>query len=217
MAQVICIAGESGSGKTTSLRNLDPATTYIFDCDKKGLSWKGWKKQYNSESKNYFCCDDAESVYKYLVGVAQQRKDIKVIVVDTINSIMVADEMRRMKEKGYDKWQDLAQCIWKIVDVAYTLREDLTVIFMAHTQTERDDSGYLFTRIKTSGKKLDKICIESKFTTVLIAKCIDGQYVFETHANNSTAKSPTGLFEADTIPNDIVEVISALEKFESEE
>jgi hypothetical protein len=217
MAQVICIAGESGSGKTTSLRNLDPATTYIFDCDKKGLSWKGWKKQYNSESKNYFCCDDAESVYKYLVGVAQQRKDIKVIVVDTINSIMVADEMRRMKEKGYDKWQDLAQCIWKIVDVAYMLREDLTVIFVAHTQTERDDSGYLFTRIKTSGKKLDKICIESKFTTVLIAKCIDGQYVFETHANNSTAKSPTGLFEADTIPNDIVEVISALEKFESEE
>lgn len=217
MAQVICIAGESGSGKTTSLRNLDAATTYIFDCDKKGLSWKGWKKQYNSENKNYFCCDDAESVYKYLVGVAQQRKDIKVIVIDTINSIMVADEMRRMKEKGYDKWQDLAQCIWKIVDVAYMLRDDLTIIFVAHTQTERDDSGYLFTRIKTSGKKLDKICIESKFTTVLIAKCIDGQYVFETHANNSTAKSPTGLFEADTIPNDIVEVISALEKFESEE
>jgi adenylate kinase family enzyme len=217
MAQVICIAGESGSGKTTSLRNLDPATTYIFDCDKKGLSWKGWKKQYNSENKNYFCCDDTETVYKYLIGVAQKRPDIKVVVIDTIGSLMVADEMRRMQEKGYDKWQDLAQCIWKIVDVAYTLREDLTVIFMAHTQTERDDSGYLFTRIKTSGKKLDKICIESKFTTVLIAKCIDGQYVFETHAKNSTAKSPMGLFEADTIPNDIVEVISALEKFESEE
>lgn len=217
MAQVICIAGESGSGKTTSLRNLDPATTYIFDCDKKGLSWKGWKKQYNSDSKNYFCCDDTEAVYKYLIGVAQKRPDIKVVVIDTIGSLMVADEMRRMQEKGYDKWQDLAQCIWKIVDVAYTLREDLTVIFMAHTQTERDDSGYLFTRIKTSGKKLDKICIESKFTTVLIAKCIDGQYVFETHAKNSTAKSPMGLFETDTIPNDIAEVISALEKFESEE
>lgn len=130
---------------------------------------------------------------------------------------MVADEMRRMREKGYDKWQDLAQCIWNLVDCAYTLREDLTIIFMAHTQTERDDSGYLFTRIKTSGKKLDKICIESKFTTVLIAKCVDGEYIFETHAKNSTAKSPMGLFETDTIPNDMVAVIEALEKYETEE
>jgi hypothetical protein len=88
---------------------------------------------------------------------------------------------------------------------------------MAHTQTERDESGYLFTRIKTSGKKLDKICIESKFTTVLIAKCVDGEYIFETHAKNSTAKSPMGLFETDTIPNDIVAVIEALEKYETEE
>ena len=53
MSKVIAIAGESGSGKTTSLRNLDPASTYIFDADKKGLSWRGWKKQYNSENKNY--------------------------------------------------------------------------------------------------------------------------------------------------------------------
>ncbi len=217
MAKVICVAGESGSGKTTALRNLDPKSTYIFDADKKGLSWKGWKKQYNSENKNYFCCDVAEQVLAYMIGIAQKCPDIKTIVIDTIGSIMVADEMRRMKEKGYDKWQDLAQCIWKLVDVAYTLRDDLTIIFIAHTQTERDDSGYLFTRIKTSGKKLEKICLESKFTTVLIAKCNAGQYIFETHAKNSTAKSPMGLFETDTIPNDIVAVIEALEKYETEE
>lgn len=217
MAKVICIAGESGSGKTTSLRNLDPASTYIFDADKKGLSWRGWKKQYNSEKKNYFCCDDADTIYKYMIGVAMKRPDIKTIVIDTIGSIMVADEMRRMKEKGFDKWQDLAQCIWNLVDVAYTLRDDLTIIFMAHTQTERDDSGFLFTRIKTSGKKLEKICLESKFTTVLIAKCNGGEYIFETHAKNSTAKSPMGLFEVDEIPNDITEVIKALEAYETEE
>ena len=139
------------------------------------------------------------------------------LVVDTIGSIMVADEMRRMKEKGYDKWRDLAQCIWGMVDSAHTYRPDLTVIFIAHTQTERDDSGFLFTRIKTSGKKLDKICLESKFTTVLIAKCVGGKYIFETHAKNSTAKSPMGLFEPDEIPNDIVEVIKALNKYENEE
>lgn len=47
MSKVICIMGESGSGKTTSMRNLDPKSTYYIDADKKGLSWKGWRKQYN--------------------------------------------------------------------------------------------------------------------------------------------------------------------------
>lgn len=216
MAKVICVAGESGSGKTTSLRNLNPAETYIIDSDKKGLSWRGWKKQYNTANKNYACTDEPDKVHALLHIISAKKPEIKVIVVDTIGSIMVADEMRRMKEKGYDKWQDLAQCIWNMVDSAYTLRADLTVIFMAHTQTERDDSGFLFTRIKTSGKKLEKICLESKFTTVLMAKCAGGNYIFETHAKNSTAKSPMGLFEEDEIPNDITEVIKALEAYENE-
>lgn len=217
MSKVICIAGESGSGKTTSLRNLSPDTTYIIDSDKKGLSWRGWKKQYNAERKNYYVCDEPRKVGAAMLGVSKTRQEIKTIVVDTIGSIMVADEMRRSKEKGYDKWVDLAQCMWDIVDMAYLLRDDLTVIFIAHTQTDRDDNGYLFTRIKTSGKKLDKICLESKFTTVLIAKCLDGKYIFETHANNSTAKTPLGLYDEDTIENDISKVIEDLEKFESEE
>lgn len=217
MAKVICIMGESGSGKTTSMRNLDPDTTYYIDADRKGLSWKGWKKQYNSEKKNYFCSDEPDRVKVKLMGISEKCPKIKTVIIDTIGSIMVADEMRRSREKGFDKWLDLATCIWDMVDMAYLLREDLTVIFVAHTQTERTEDGYIFTKIKTSGKKLDKICLESKFTTVLVAKCINGEYVFETHAKNSTAKTPMGLFEADTIPNDIKTVIEALEKFEKGE
>lgn len=217
MANVICIAGESGSGKTTSLRNLNPSETYIIDSDKKGLSWRGWKKQYSLEQKNYYAKDEPKSVLATMNAINERRPEIKTLVIDTIGSIMVSDEMRRRKEKGYDKWQDLAHCIWGMVDAALTYRNDLTVIFIAHTQTERDDSGFMFTRIKTSGKKLDKICLESKFTTVLMAKCIDGRYIFETHANNSTAKSPKDLFDEDEIPNDISEVIKALDKFENEE
>lgn len=215
MSKVICIMGESGSGKTTSCRNLDPKTTYYIDCDKKGLSWRGWKKQYNLENKNYYCCDVPATVKNIIEGISEKRSEIKTVIIDTIGSLMVADEMRRSQEKGFDKWLDLATCIWYLIDVAYTLRDDLTIVFMAHTQTERDENGYNFTKLKTSGKKLDKICLESKFTTVLVAKCINGNYVFETHSNNSTAKSPMGLFEADTIPNDITAVISALEEYEN--
>lgn len=213
MSKVICIAGESGSGKTTSCRNLDPKETYYIDCDKKGLSWKGWRSQYNTEKKNYKATDDAAVVRTYLKTINEKCPNIHYVVIDTINGIMVGDEMRRIKEKGYDKWVDLASCVWDLIDSAYSYRDDLTVIFLAHTQTERDDNGYQFTRIKTNGKKLDKIVLESKFTTVLISKVIDGKYVFETRANNSTCKTPMGAFETDTIDNDVTKVIEALKDY----
>jgi len=215
MSKVICVMGESGSGKTTSMRNLDPQSTCYIDCDKKGLSWKGWKKQYNTENKNYLCTDNQATALKMMQRINTQSDfaHIKTVIVDTINGIMVADEMRRSKEKGYDKWLDLACSIYDIVDYALTMRDDVTVIFVAHTQTDHDDNGYMFTRIKTSGKKLDKITLESKFPTVLLAKVIDGKHVFETKANFSTAKTPMGAFESNTIDNDMIEVLKALEDF----
>ena len=207
--------GESGSGKTTSLRNLDPSTTYIFDADKKGLSWRGWKAQYNEGNHNYAVLDDNLMILDRLryINANPKLAHIKTVVIDTMNGVMVADEYARKDTKGYDKWADLAWAVWGIVDYALTMRDDLTVVFLAHSQTERDDSGALFTRIKTSGKKLDKLVLESKFTTVLNAKVINGEYVFVTRDPNSTAKAPMGLFETDTVPNDIKSVIDAIDEY----
>ena len=175
MANIIGIMGESGVGKTTSMRNLDPKTTYYIDCDKKGLSWRGWKKQYNAETKNYYSTDQQANVLQILRGINDNRPHIKTIVIDTLNGIMVADEMRRSKEKGYDKWMDLAVSVYGIIDYALTMRNDLTVVFVCHSQTVRDDSGFMFTSIKTNGQKLSKIGLETKFPIVLHAKCVDGQ------------------------------------------
>lgn len=215
MSRCICIMGESGSGKTTSMRNLDPATTFYVDCDKKGLSWRGWKQQYNAENKNYMRTDDQNRVLACLRALHESAdyKHIKTVVIDTINGIMVADEMRRSKERGYDKWLDLAVAIYDILDISLVLREDLTIICVAHSQTERDDAGFMFTRIKTSGKKLDKITLESKFSTVLLAKVIDGKYVLETRADRSTAKAPMGMFAEAQIENDIALVLKAMEEY----
>lgn len=215
MARIIGIMGESGAGKTTSLRNLDPKTTIYMDCDKKGMSWKGWKDSYNAENGNYFK-DDHANVAKLLlqkVNTDKAYKDTKVVIIDTLNGIMVADEMRRMKEKGFDKWQDLASSVYDVIDYALSMRDGVTVIFTAHTQTDHDDNGFMFTRIKTSGRKLDKIVLESKFPVVLHAKVIDGKHVFETQADFSTAKTPLGAFEDKYIDNDIVEVLKVLEEY----
>lgn len=215
MSNIIGIMGESGSGKTTSMRNLDPATTYYFDCDKKGLSWRGWKKQYCTENKNYRATDRQDEVLKIMQGINDKAPQIKTIVIDTLNGVMVADEMRRSREKGYDKWMDLAFSVYSIIDYALTMRDDLTVIFICHSQTVQNDSGYMFTSIKTNGQKLSKIGLETKFPIVLHAKVVDGNHVFETQANFSTAKTPMGLFEEKTIPNDIAAVIAALEEYEN--
>ena len=215
MAQVIGIMGESGSGKTTSMRNLDPKTTFYIDCDKKGLSWKGWRKSYNEESKNYWRTDLVGTVETLLgrINTEEKFQKVKVVVIDTLNGLMVADEVRRMKEPKYDKWVEMAQCVWGLLDKVLMLRDDLTVIVVCHSQTQKEDDGYTLTRIKSSGKKLDKLNIESKLTTVLHAVVDNGEYYFETHANNSTAKTPMGAFESDRIENDIVKVIDALKDY----
>lgn len=215
MSKLIAVMGESGAGKTTSMRNLDPKTTMYIDCDKKGLSWKGWREQYNKENKNYIVSDDPDYVLKMvqMVSNSPEFQHINVVIIDTINGLMVADEMRRIKEKGYDKWQDLAISVYNLVDKALTFRDDLTIIFTAHTQTDREDSGYMFTHIKTSGRKLDKIVLESKFPVVLLAKVMDGAYKFETKADSSTAKVPMGAIEDQYIDNDITKVIDALKDY----
>lgn len=209
MSKAICIMGQSGMGKTYSMRNLNPKETFYMDCDGKGLNWKGWKSQYNLANKNYYRCDDPNTILNLIRQIDEKQKHIKYVVVDTINGIMIGDEMRRMKDKGYDKWQDLSQAVYYIVHDSNTFREDLTIILVAHVQVEDDG----FTRILTNGKKLNKIQLESMLNNVLLAKKEEGRFVFETTSNNSTAKTYAGAFESDTIDNDIVAVIKALDEF----
>lgn len=214
MSRLICIMGESGSGKTTSMRTLDPNSTYYFDCDGKGLAWKGWKSQYNENKKNYFCTRDIPKIERTIMKISTEKQDVKTVVVDTLNTAMADKEVKGMKENGYGKWIDLTQFVWNLVETAGGLRDDLTVIFVMHSETVRDDFGYAFTRIRTNGRKMEKLVLESLFNVVLLAKRTDeGRYVFETQTKNSTAKSPMGAFETFEIDNDIQSVLTALEEF----
>jgi hypothetical protein len=214
MADGILIIGASGHGKSTSFRNLNPTETLIINADKKSLPWRGWKRQYNSENKNYVVCDDAHKIQGYLKHIDEKMPHIKVAIIDTLNGAMLAQEMTDRRNNTYDTWRDLATSIYGIIDMIGTLREDLTIICTAHSQTEMTDGGYMFTHMKTSGRKLEKIVPESKFTIVLLAKANEGKYKFEVHANNSTAKTPLGMFEEDEIDNDIAVVLAKLKEFE---
>lgn len=218
MANVIGVMGESGSGKTTSMRNLDPKTTFYIDCDKKGLNWKGWRKQYSEENKNYFKSDSFSIVERLLdkINTEDQFKKIKCVVIDTLNGMMVAEEMKILAMQSGDKrsaWSDLAQNGWSIINKALALRDSLTVIILCHSETISDDNGIIRTRIKTNGRKLEKLVLESKMTTVVWAVRQDDKYKFILSADGSTCKVPLGAFEAAEIDNDITEVLKALKEY----
>ena len=125
MSKVIGVMGESGSGKTTAMRNLDPSTTFYIDCDGKGLSWKGWRNQYNKQAGNYAKTDNKYTVLQLLAIIngddsmyaaalkadgktpktipndtKEKATKFNTVVIDTLNGIMVADEVNRLRQMG---------------------------------------------------------------------------------------------------------------------
>ncbi len=225
MARVLGVMGESGSGKTTAMRNLPPGETFYLDCDKKGMNWKGWKKQYlplddkNNTDKGFYLKTDSftnASTALQKINESERFKRIKYVVIDTLNGLMVAEEMRILAMQSGDKrsaWSDLAQNGWSIINQALMLRDDLTVIILCHSETVSDENGIIRTRIKTNGRKLEKLVLESKMTTVVWAVRQDGKYKFILSADGSTCKVPLGAFQTDECDNDIMIVIKALEDY----
>lgn len=228
MSKAILVMGESGSGKTTAMRNLPPSETYYIDCDGKGLAWRGWKQQYNKENKNYAnimaSADDsrpgevADSVIQLMKAINDKRTDIKFIVLDTINALMVYAEML-VKSKGYQKWSDLAEYGYKIALISSRLRDDITVIVLGHSETITDENtGQRFTRLKTNGRKLEKLVLESLFPTVIWTdKTVNEEgkirHIFILEHENATAKLPLGAIEETETDNDIMIIVKALEDY----
>ena len=218
MAKVIGVMGESGSGKTTAMRNLPPDKTFYIDSDKKGLNWKGWRTQYNADIPNYWASDKFTIVQGLLrrIDAEEKFKHIKYVVIDTLNGLMVAEEMAILAMQSGDKrsaWSDLAQNGWALINQCLELRDDLTVIVLCHSETISDDNGIIRTRIKTNGRKLEKLVLESKMTTVVWSVRQDGKYKFILSSDGSTCKVPLGAFENDECENDIMTVIKALEEY----
>ncbi|MDD6401188.1 MAG: AAA family ATPase [Lachnospiraceae bacterium] len=215
MATLIGLYGEPATGKSISLKNLNEESVFYVDADGKGLNYKGWRERYSKEKNNYLRTSEPEKAIKCLEVVGRNEKyaHIKYFIVDTVNNLMTSEEMRRSQERGYDKWTDLASSIWRLVELPSELRDDLIVILVFHSQVEKTEDGYEHIKIKTNGRKTEKNNIDSRFNILLRSVKMDGQYMLETTAHNSTSRTPLGAFEEEYIPNDIMIVLDVLKDY----
>jgi len=220
MSNTILVIGQSGSGKSTSLRNLDPKTTFIINVLDKPLPFKAFKKNYQpctSKNKkgNYFTTNDWSHVVKCIEMVNKERPEITTLVIDDWQYILSYEFMRRVSEKGFDKFSELANHGWSTINACLGTRDTLTNFILSHSDVDATGRS----KCKTIGKMLDeKITIEGLFTTVLHSRVVDGQYLFQTQYDGEfLAKSPMGMFEEHLIPNDLVAVKNAVENYFNEE
>lgn len=209
MSTATLILGNSGSGKSTSLRNLDPAKTFLVQCINKPLPFRaaGWKKRITLKSPgNVFHSSDPAEIEKLMRSSPHE-----VFVIDDYQAVMVNELMNRSSEKGYDKFTDIGKNAWNIFNAAGALAEGRRVYILAHTQT--DEFGGV--RMKTVGKLVDQhIVPEGFFTIVLRTAVMNGNYLFSTQTNGQDcAKSPMGMFPDMHIPNDLAEVDKAICEF----
>lgn len=197
MSTAILVLGESGSGKTASLRNFEPSKTLLIQPARKPLPFRSaqWRE---GKGGNIFVCSDAKRIVEVM-----HKAPHDVIVVDDWQYILALQFMSRRNEKGFDKFTDIGGAGFDIIKAASELAPNKRVYIIAHTQT--DDFGN--TRIKTLGRLLDdKIVPEGMFTIVLRTH-VDagaGRYVFTTrNSGHDTVKTPMGMFESSEIENDL--------------
>lgn len=208
---VTLILGESGTGKSTSLRNMNPDTTFIFQTIKKPLPFRGGK--FKKENRNMMVSDNYETIIKGLLKLDKQDK-IKDVIIDDSQYIMANEFMRRSKERGFDKFTDIGEHYWRLLETCNSL-EKINVFILSHT--DESDTGKI--KIKTIGKLLDdKITIEGMVSIVLRTHVEGGEYFFRTRNNgNDTVKSPFGMFEEELIPNDLESVKNAINEYYKED
>jgi hypothetical protein len=198
MAIIVMVCGQSGTGKSTSLRNFKPEDVCIVNVSGKPLPFRNKHKTFNT--------DDYSAI-----DAAIKKAPTKSIVIDDATYLMTGEYMRTANVTGYQKFVTLALNFYTLIKVAASLPDDKIVYFLGHVDTDPNGNE----KFKTIGKMLDeKITLEGMFTIVLKTVVQDGKYFFSTQNNGQdTVKSPMGMFEAPLIENDLAAVDAAIREY----
>jgi hypothetical protein len=214
MGTPVLIIGESGNGKSTSMRNLNPDDCILIQAVKKPLpfrnKWKAWDREKLTGS--LIVTDKSADICRAISYFPTLGK--KIIIIDDFQYTMANAFLRRSGEAGFTKFTEMAKDAWDIVMACLAAPDDVVIYVLSHSQT--DERG--MTRCKTIGKLLDeKITLEGLFTIVMRAVKRDGNYLFTTQNDGyDTIKTPMGMFDSETIDNDLLTVTQTIKSYYQE-
>jgi len=225
MAHSVLIIAESGTGKSTSIRNLNPKETFIINIANKPLPFKGWKKNYTMISKdnpkgNMTATSTTAGIIKAIQHVNDKMPHITNLVVDDWQYMSSFEYFDRAHEKGYDKFTQIAANLAQVAKMPKDLRDDLYIFFMTHSEEATDINGHRKVKAKTIGKMIDNtLTLEGLFSIVLFGRVVKEEdklvYGFDTQNNGeNTCKSPMEMFEEFFIDNDLQFVKDCIIQYE---
>lgn len=224
MANVIMIMGASGTGKSTSIKTLDPKETVVFNVLKKRLPFKGSQNLYNTENKNLFNIDDYMTITSYLKAINDKAQHVKNIIIDDMGYTMRKEYYASAKVTGYNKFVDFAAHFQQIISTAENLRDNLNVFFIMHCEEVVSDGSIVGYKPSTVGKMIDTSYNPVEVVPILLFSKVkynekgEAEYGFYTHkcmegSIEIPAKSPDGMFEEDFISNDLALVVKTMEEY----
>lgn len=225
MANICIILGESGTGKTSSLRTLDPKDTIIINVLGKRLPFKSSQALYNSSNKNLFNVQNAADIVSLIHNISEKTK-CRNLVIDDMSYVMRTEYFARAKEAGYAKYTDIAVHTQQIIKACQDARNDLNVYFIYHAEAVTDNAGIVGWKVATIGKLLDaqynpvEVVPVVLFSTVKFDDKNIPTYGFITRRTKDgsvtiPAKSPDGMFDDEFIANDLGLVASKMEEYYS--
>lgn len=219
-SKLIGIVGQTGTGKSTAIKHLDPKETYIINVAKKELPFKGSEKLYNTENKNYAEIDDAVKITQRLRKLSDDAPHIKNIVIEDSNYIMGFTIVSKATEVGFTKFSVMAKDMVDLFREARKLREDITIFYLTHPETVEDGGDIVGYKIKTAGKLIDnQVLLEGLLTVCLytyVEENKDGTASYNLITNRFKkipAKSPDGMFAEVKIPNNLQLVVDTVKKY----
>lgn len=192
----ILIIGKSGSGKSASMRNLDPARVALVNVLGKPLPFRGKIDQAVTDSYDK-------------IGSIIQRAQREIYVIDDAGYLISNMFMRGHAASGagnavFSLYNQIGDSFWRLVELIRSTPGNGRVYMLMHE--DKSDAGDV--KPKTIGRLLDeKVCLEGMFTICLRCMLSDGRHVFRTQSDGfDVAKSPMGMFDALEIENDLAEV-----------
>lgn len=224
MSNLVIVLGASGTGKSTSIKTLNPQETVVLNVLGKDLPFKGSRTNYTREKLNNIQPTSWENVQSMMQSISQRKLDVKNIIIDDAIYIMRTEFFDRSREKGFDKYNELADHFRRIVAESSSLRNDITVFMMLHTEPIEADGSIIGYKASTVGKLLDKMYnpIESVSINLFSQPKYDEKgrptFGFYTHPMKVNgieipAKSPDGMFDEDFIPNDLQLVVNKMKEY----